>query len=214
MVVCQDFAENFKCHFQDEAQGAHWVYAQVTLHTSVASYRCTFQNCTQMTSEAIIFVSDDNKHDCHAVHHFNCIMMQHLKEQQAIPVQKVMHFSDGTPVQYKNKTAFADLSCAEEDFGVATERHFFGKRHGNIWCNHCVHKTSHVPTLQQYQSYSWFCVIYGLWFTVLSFCCADNYSTSSAATGGRWPTPWRCHDMKWEWRGNIFHVQGINQSNG
>ena len=85
-------------------------------------------------------------------------MMQHLEEQQAIPVQKVMYFSDGAPAQYKNKTAFADLLCAE-DFGVAAERHFFGTRHGNIWCNHCVHKTSHVPTLQQYQSYSCFCII-------------------------------------------------------
>ena len=110
------------------------------------------------------FVSDD-KHDCHAVHRFNCIMMQHLEEQQAIPVQKVMYFSDGAPAQYKNKTAFADLLCAE-DFGVAAERHFFGTRHGNIWCNHCVHKTSQVPTLQQYQSYSCFCII-----RVMIHCC-------------------------------------------
>ena len=43
VLVCQDFAENFKCHFQDEAQGAHWGHAQVTLHASVASYRCTFR---------------------------------------------------------------------------------------------------------------------------------------------------------------------------
>ena len=43
VLVCQDFAENFKCHFQDEAQGARWGHAQVTLHASVASYRCTFR---------------------------------------------------------------------------------------------------------------------------------------------------------------------------
>ena len=88
-----------------------------------------------MTSEAFIFVSDDTKHDSHAVQHFNGIMMKHLNEQHTTPFQKVVFFSDGVPAQYKNKTAFADLSCTEEDVGVSAEHHFFGTRHGKGPCD-------------------------------------------------------------------------------
>ena len=88
-----------------------------------------------MTSEAFIFVSDDTKHDSHTVQHFDGIMMKHLNEQHTTPFQKVIFFSDGVPAQYKNKTAFADLSCTEEDFGDSAERHFFGTRHGKGHCD-------------------------------------------------------------------------------
>ncbi|KAJ8047473.1 hypothetical protein HOLleu_06479 [Holothuria leucospilota] len=38
VLMCMDFAENYNCHFQDEAQSAHWSYNQATVHPIVAYY--------------------------------------------------------------------------------------------------------------------------------------------------------------------------------
>ena len=32
VLLCMDYAENYNCHFQDEAQSAHWSYNQATIH--------------------------------------------------------------------------------------------------------------------------------------------------------------------------------------
>ncbi|XP_041368432.1 uncharacterized protein LOC121382868 isoform X2 [Gigantopelta aegis] len=134
VVICQDFAENFSCWYQDEAQGAHWGHDSVTLHANVASYRCPEDDCDLMTNHSLIFVSNDLKH-CHdAVHAFNLSTMDILVNL-GVSMKKVVYFSDGAPTQYKNKSAFCDLGYAFEDFGVHCERHFFGTRHGKGPCD-------------------------------------------------------------------------------
>ncbi|VDI13634.1 Hypothetical predicted protein [Mytilus galloprovincialis] len=55
-VMCLDFAENFTCLWQDEAQGAHWSYDQVTLHPIVSYYNCPKENCKNIVEESIMFV--------------------------------------------------------------------------------------------------------------------------------------------------------------
>ena len=115
LLVCEDFAENFKMHFQDEAQGAHWSYNQATLHASVASYKCPEQECQQTTREAIIFISDCNKHDTNAVYTYDKLLIEHFKKRE---VRRIIFFSDGAPSQYKNKSSFADLSFFKHEFGI------------------------------------------------------------------------------------------------
>lgn len=68
MIICQDFAENYTCRHEDAAQSAHWHYEHVTLHPSVVYYRC--ETCDEPMKESIIFISEDHKHDYHAVQHF------------------------------------------------------------------------------------------------------------------------------------------------
>ncbi|XP_070205712.1 uncharacterized protein [Littorina saxatilis] len=134
VVFCQDFAENFTCWVQDEAQGAHWAHDQVTLHANVASYRCPVDGCELMVNHTLMVVSNDMKH-CHdAVHTFNSVTLNFLVHQQ-VPMNKIIMFSDGAPTQYKNKNSFCDLSHFFEDYGLEGERHFFGTRHGKGPCD-------------------------------------------------------------------------------
>ncbi|XP_033126388.1 uncharacterized protein LOC117124308, partial [Anneissia japonica] len=78
-LLCMDFGQNYNCHFQDEAQSAHWSYEQATIHPIVAYYRCP--QCEQPMHESCIFISEDRKHDYHAVQHFITITNQHLVDQ-------------------------------------------------------------------------------------------------------------------------------------
>ena len=125
-------AENYKCHFQDEAQSAHWSYQQATIHPIVAYYKC--QDCDAPMHQSIVIVSDDTKHDYHAMQHFINITNEHLLKE-GIQISKQIHFLDGSPCQYKSKMNFADASHGELDFGFPIEKHFFGSRHGKGPCD-------------------------------------------------------------------------------
>ena len=131
VMVC-DFAENFTCFFQDEVQSVHWTRNQVTIHPLVTYYRCRDDGL--IIKESFIAISDDLKHDCHAVYTFMARVITMLRSRGQ-NFNKVIQFSDGCTGQYKGKTAFLDLSFAEEELGVTIERHFFGTRHGKSVCD-------------------------------------------------------------------------------
>ena len=134
IIFCEDFAENDTCRPQDAPQGCHRNNTQCTIHPVVASYNCAVDNCSDVITDSIIFISDDLTHDHHAVQHFVRRSVQLLKEE-GIPFNNLIQFSDGTPTQYKNRIAFADVSFAEQDIGIGSERHFFGSRHGKGPCD-------------------------------------------------------------------------------
>ena len=131
IVSVIDFAENYSTFHQNEVQSAHWVNDQVTLFPIVAWYRCPV--CppeAPPVREYLIFLSDDIKHDYHAVHAFQMVGYNFLREHRGIQFEKVIEFSDGCPAQFKSRCPFADISYATVDLGVMLERHFFGSRHG------------------------------------------------------------------------------------
>ena len=55
--------------------------------------------------------------------------------KDGVRVTKLIQFSDGCACQYKSKTNFADVSHSKEDFSIASEKHFFGSRHGKGPCD-------------------------------------------------------------------------------
>lgn len=134
VVFCMDYAENYACKSQDEAQGAHWNNRQATIHPVVASYRCEEAGCSKMVTDSIFFISDDLKHCYHGVHHFRKEAIAYL-EGKGIPIGKLIQFTDGAPTQYKSKVNFVDASFSLTDFGFLTEKHFFGSRHGKGPCD-------------------------------------------------------------------------------
>jgi len=78
----------------------------------------------------MVFLSDDNTHDYHAVDHFFKKSVEHLKEK-GISFSKLIVFSDGCASQYKGKGSFADLSLSN----MLIERNFFGSDHGKSECD-------------------------------------------------------------------------------
>ncbi|WAR17869.1 hypothetical protein MAR_032463 [Mya arenaria] len=109
-ILNMDFAENYTCVAQREVQSAHWSHNQVTVHPTVAYYRCQEEGCEDIVTEHLIFVSDDKVHDAAAVQEFVKLANQHLIQKRGVP--------------------FTDISCSQADFGFSFERHFYGSRHG------------------------------------------------------------------------------------
>ena len=54
-IMCMDFGENNNCHFQEEAESAHWSYNQATIHPVVAYYRCPEESCDLVTHESFMY---------------------------------------------------------------------------------------------------------------------------------------------------------------
>ena len=134
VLLCMDFAKNYVCRHQDEAQGAHWHYNQVTIHPVIAYHRCLEKECNLMVHRSIIFISEDHKHDHHAVQFFVTKSNEYLT-QNGLNINRQIHFSDGAPTQYKAKTNFVDMSMVSDDFGFPVEKHYFGSRHGKGPCD-------------------------------------------------------------------------------
>ena len=75
-------------------------------------------------------ISDDLKHDHHAVHVFALKTAEHLQYTRKLNIDKYIQFTDGATSQYKSKGPFLDISYSKEDFRCELDRNFFGSRHG------------------------------------------------------------------------------------
>ena len=105
IVQVLDFAQNYLCVLQDEAQSMHWVHQQVTLHPVVTFYKC---NCGKTTRDDIVIVSPDLKHDRFAVKKIEKLATEHTQKKTTV-IEKVQ-FTDGCASQYKSVGAFLDVS--------------------------------------------------------------------------------------------------------
>ncbi|XP_067287029.1 uncharacterized protein [Pseudorasbora parva] len=136
-LFIMDFAENYSCISQDEMELPHWSTVQITVHPIVCYYRCPTEGHDHTVQEALVFVSDDLKHDANAVHHFETLAIKHLKEKRGLKLEHVVEFTDGCGVQYKSKVPFADISNSKTSYGLSVERCYFGSCHGK-GPSHCV----------------------------------------------------------------------------
>ena len=128
VLTLEDFAENYRCVYQDEVQSAHWSYEQVTLFTTVSYYKCT--DCSEVVTESVTFITPDLCHDAAAVKHFNASWLQHLDNERNVHPSCIVQFTDGCAQQFKSKQPFLDLTCTD----IPTTRCFFGSRHGKGPC--------------------------------------------------------------------------------
>lgn len=92
--VVSDFAENLSYVVQNAIQGFHWNNDQATIYNVVMYYR---QN-GKVHHRSLVIVSDNRKHDATAVHTFNKIVIEYLR-QEFSSVKKIIYFSDGAPQQ-------------------------------------------------------------------------------------------------------------------
>ena len=125
-VTVVDFAENYTCGIQAEAQSHHWHQQQVTIHPVMSYINSTDEVGPPTQKEAIIFVSDDRKHDAAAVDTFRTIAYKQLKDDHGITLIK--EYSDCCSSQYRGRTSFADLSFASQNINL--EHHYFESLHG------------------------------------------------------------------------------------
>ena len=125
LLMVHDFAQNYLCISQDEAQGGHFLHEQVTIHPSICFRACSTPKCNKIVCEEIIHISSDGLHDNFAVTHFRNSCVQDF-ERRGISVDRVYEFSDQAPQQYKSCNAFYHLSKAQKP----SISNFFGVQHG------------------------------------------------------------------------------------
>ncbi|KAG1660000.1 hypothetical protein GQR58_022225 [Nymphon striatum] len=129
VIMVLDFAENYACNLQDEAQSCHWNHGQCTVHPIVTYYNCNI--CSNgIVTESLVCVSDDRKHDHHAVRKFVEVANTHLQDTRGLSINHEVQFTDGCSSQYKLKEPFYDISRSLEDNGFTLERCYYGLRHG------------------------------------------------------------------------------------
>ena len=107
IITVHNFAQNYLCTHQNECQGLHWHHKQVTVMPTVVHYVCS--TCKGMVTHEIVHVTDDLKHDAHIVKKFT-ERTEEVLQQNAVPIHKIIEFTDQAPSQYKNKTAFNYLT--------------------------------------------------------------------------------------------------------
>ena len=111
----------------------HWEHKQVTLHPTVAYFKCPTSICDKISTHEVVHISDDPKHDAHIVKRFNEKTISVLKKR-GIPIHKIIQFTDQAPSQYKNKLAFKYMCECKIPYMM----NFFGVRHGKGPCDGCA----------------------------------------------------------------------------
>ena len=127
--MVMDFAENYKCGFQNEPSSAYFEQNMVTIHPSMCYRRQKVQNEDVLIQHAIICITDDLKHDGIAVSVFENKALEILNTSSE--VNEVIQWTDGCAAQYKSKNCFALLSNRE----FKTSRNFFETSHVKSVCD-------------------------------------------------------------------------------
>ena len=125
VLFVHDFQMNMILFAQDEPASTHWDHNQLTIHPTVAFYRCPNNECNEMVREDIIHITDDKHHTKHAVNAFVAKSISHL-QSKGVPILEVIEFTDQASGQYKSKFTFHNKT----KFDFPYTRHYYGVKHG------------------------------------------------------------------------------------
>lgn len=117
-VIQVDFAENYKCQFQDEPQAAHFGQEQVSLLTVAIWHRENFRS--------IVIATDDSIHDKRSVVPMLSLILELLPETAS----EIRFWSDNATSQFKNKFIVASLKMLMEKYSIKITWSYFAAQHG------------------------------------------------------------------------------------
>lgn len=130
LVIC-DFSENYSFVLQDEVQSHHWNNQQATIHPFVIYYK----EDGELKHLSFVVISEDLRHDSITVSLFISKMIDFLRTEQSMSVNKIYFISDGAASQYKNRKNFASLCHFKQKYNIVVEWHFFATSHGKGPCD-------------------------------------------------------------------------------
>ena len=125
VLFIHDFQMNLMLFVQDEPVGVHWEHPQITVHPTSVFNWCLNECCNKIVHEDIIHISDDKKHDKHAVSTFINKSIEHLTSK-SVPIMEIIDFMDQCSGQSKSKFTFHNIT----KFNIPYTRHFYGVKHG------------------------------------------------------------------------------------
>ena len=90
IVLHLDSSENCSTFYKQEISSAHWMKNLITIHPVVAFYNCLqCNNSTRPIMDVLVFISDDNQHDHHAVQAFFLKTVEFLRVSGGVSFAKV-----------------------------------------------------------------------------------------------------------------------------
>ena len=107
-IIVVDFAENFTCQRQSEAQSAYYSRNQVTIHPMVIVIN---RASGEQLRDSIVAISDDLTHDSASVYSFLDILLWHISINYT-DIKKVSLWSDGCAAQYKSAKPFFNIATS------------------------------------------------------------------------------------------------------
>ena len=78
----------------------------------------------ELKHRSIAIISDNLGHDTVAVHEYQKIIKNYLKEN--FEPKKIYYFTNGAEQHFKNKNSFVNLQAHDKDFDIPSEWHFHG----------------------------------------------------------------------------------------
>ncbi|KAJ8665360.1 hypothetical protein QAD02_007022 [Eretmocerus hayati] len=146
--VVFDFAEKILFLAQRAIPAFHWNNEQATLFPITIYFRVN----GELHHYSYCAISDCLKHDSVAVYMYQKKLIELMRTRFGI-LLKMIYFSDGAPQQFKNKTAFGNLTYHYSDFQVVAEWHFFAIAHGKGPCDGlagCIKRNAARASLQNH----------------------------------------------------------------
>lgn len=128
----EELGENYSFVIQEAVQAEYFSKKQCTIHPFCIYYK---EN-GELKNKSLIIISEDTDHYFSQVYLFKRKLVDYLKEKFK-RIAKIFFFSDGAPMQYKNKKNFFDL-CQMKMNGIETEWAFFATAHG-LFQNFPIH---------------------------------------------------------------------------
>ncbi|XP_064653111.1 uncharacterized protein LOC135503466 [Lineus longissimus] len=112
-----------------KCKSGHWGdKPQATIHPVMAFINKGNDHRPFTHKAALIFISDEKKHDADAVATYMSIAYPYLRKEYG--VTHVEEFSDCCAAQYRCGKSFADFSFYEHDFAVSVQHNYFESSHG------------------------------------------------------------------------------------
>ena len=130
VVLIMDYAENYTTSYQDKVQSARWVQNQIITHPIMGFVNSNDQAGLSTHNAAVIFISDDMKHDADGVNTF--VKMAYKYSIDKCNIKHFEQFSDCSATQYRCSKSFVDLSLLPSYFDVSVRHHYFEASHNKF----------------------------------------------------------------------------------
>lgn len=111
IVLQTDFAENYAIKHQSEVMAAHWMPAtgeSVTIYTAIAHFLDPTTGI--QTSKSYAIVSNTTDHGTLQSQVFNGKIIDHLRSEEGVLIERLSIWTDGAAAHFKNKKAMAALT--------------------------------------------------------------------------------------------------------
>lgn len=130
VVINMDFAQQYSCIIQNQAQSFIFNSKQVTLFVAAIHYS---ENGVHKIQNHVV-VSDIMIHDATTV--YLCVEKVLEEVRRVKPgVKHIIYFTDGAGGHFKQKFNFINLTYHEQEYGITAELQMYPTSHGKTSCD-------------------------------------------------------------------------------